>query len=347
MSRDDLRVKNLPKKESSEEMTVKVLNENASELKPTKKNVANIAFKDMWANAFFKRKVGLHIPLEVEEKQKAPTPYVYLRVFFMYVVIFLLLISVFYFLNSYILFPILVGLLITIIPATAVVFFYEMDTSKRVSLYTVLFLLFISIATAVIIDVVSVAFIFNSSGGISYFGSLAIGVMEGVAIFSLSAIIITLQKIKDMLSGVLIGAIIGAGFAFTNSLLICFFNSFVETQYMSNLSIIVLDESLIDSLHSVIKTSLNECLLRPASFIMMGCVFAGMFSNVMGHGYKSKTLNIITILLLLTGILFASLWLFSFSSQTFVIILRVVMTIAAVVATGQIVRIGLSKNDYE
>ena len=233
------------------------------------------------------------------------------------------------------------------IPVISVVFFYEMDTSRRISLYTVLFLFFLSVAVALTIDVISSLLIYNKNGSISYFGGMAIGLMESVTIFTLSVSVVARKRIKDIISGLLIGAIIGAGFAVENSLDECFAASFVNTHYASNIQIVVNDDTLVDSLLSVLDIGFSECILHAAHYIMTGCVFAGVFTNAGRKSFKSKTINFLTLALFVAGVLFCSLWMMSFSSQLFVIILRIVMVISSIIAVYQTVRVGLSKNTYE
>jgi len=342
---DQLRVKNASSKKAEKGVAVKI-KENTGEIPQSKKG-ANIAFKEMWADAFMRKRAGLEISESITVKQKAPAPYIYLRICLMYVIAMIVMFCLFYLFHGYEMYPLLIVLVSTFVPVVALVFFYEMDTSGRLTAQVILLLFFLVGIAAIAIKFISFRFIYDINNAISIPGALAIGLMEIAVIFALCFGFLTKMKIKDHMTGVLIGTIIGVGFALVNNFYSCFYEGFVSTEYTPTVDAIVYNETLMNSMTNIVMSSFNECLLHAGNYVFAGIVLSGIIISARNKGYKDKTVNFLLVILVLVGWVFASLWIIPPSVfELFVIISRLLMTFASVMATVKTVRTGLSKNTY-
>ncbi|MBQ9481438.1 MAG: hypothetical protein IJU84_04670, partial [Clostridia bacterium] len=236
------------------------------------------------------------------------------------------------------------------VPVVGGIFFYEIDTSGRVSLYRVCVVFFFACIAALTIKFIAFRFIYEMHGeAISYFGAAAIGLMVSVIIVSLCILLIKRLKIKDMLSGVLIGAITGVGFAIVNSADLCFKAAFVETQYAPTMEVIIYNETLITSFNNSLNVFLFECILHSLTYVLTCAALGGILVDVFNKGLKERSL-ILTLLAMAVGAwLIETLWVVPFASvpDLFVYILRTLMTVASFLAAIKTVRTGLSQNVYE
>ncbi|MBP5194127.1 MAG: hypothetical protein J6126_05305, partial [Clostridia bacterium] len=274
---ESIRVKDVLDGEREEGIVVNV-KENPDKNKG-KKRVNTVAFGEMWENAFLKRNVRPARERDRTLKQRAPAPFIYLRVTFMIIALFILMLSAFYLFNGYELYPILIAVAVVAVPVVLAIFFSEMDTSGNVTFNNMLFALFLSGLAALIIEFVYTRFIYKYNGAyISDFGALAVGLMQCVAAYSLGALLVGQFKIKDTVSGMLVGAVIGCGFALVNSATVCVREIFIETQYAPSLKILAYNEVLISSFNNMYKTFLLECILHATAFVLINAAFGGMFT---------------------------------------------------------------------
>ncbi|MBP5308057.1 MAG: hypothetical protein J6Z34_02860 [Clostridia bacterium] len=346
---DDLRVKNVVNGDKKDEKTAVKIKENSGDL-PEKRRGANIAFREMWENAFIRKKPLEHYEESGNVKQRPPSPFVYLRVTFMFVMLFIVLLSVFYMFEGYEMFPVILTIMVLFVPVVSGIFFYETDTSGRVSFYRVCFIFFLSCIAALAVKFVSFRFIYEINGeAISYFGAAAIGLMVSVFMVTLCILFVKRLKIKDMLSGVLIGAITGVGFAIVNGANLCFKAAFVETQYAPTIEVIIYNESLLSSFNNMLGVFLFECLLHSLTYVLTCAALGGTLVDVFNKGLKERSL-ILTLLAMSVGAwLIETLWVIPFASvpDLFVYILRALMTVSSFLLAVKAVRTGLSQNVYE
>jgi len=342
---DILRVKNINEKDK-EKVAVKV-KDNNGEIAPSKKKNANLAFREMWADAFLRKRAGFEISENITVKQKQPSPYIYLRVLFMFIPLLIITFSVFFFFSGYEMYPILIALMSITVPAIGVIFFFEMDTSGRLSISNVVFLLFSACTGMLTIKFVSSRFIYEMGGeAISYYGAMAIGLMECFIMFVLLSSFISKLKIKDSITGILIGVIIGGGFALINNVNICFKESFIDNPYTPMVESVVYNDALLDSMLNNLKYAIPEYLMHSVSYLFVGGVLGGCFVNALNKGFKDRATVSILIVLVLTGWIFNTLWIIPFTSVLFVYILKSVMLAASTIAIVKTVRGGLSNNNY-
>lgn len=344
---DLLRVKNATSPKKEEAVVVKMQNTAGEGIPSSRKKGANLAFREMWADAFLRKKAGIEVSENLTVKQKAPAPYMYLRVMFIFLALLTVVLSIFYLLNGYEMYPLIITLLVAFVPMVTLIFFFEMDTSGRLSIYNMLLLFFVSCGVMLVIKFVSSRFIYEMGGeAISYYGAMAIGLMESFAMFILCSSFIGKLKIKDMVTGLLVGAVVGAGFGGISNLFVCFKESFVETQYTPMVEAVVLNEALFDSVISVLKVSVEELVMHSLSYTLLGAVLGGCFVNAFNKGFKDRVTVYVLLVITFMCWVFSSLWVVPFTSILFVYIIEIVMTATIVMAAVKTVRTGLSKNVY-
>ena len=342
---DDLRVKNVDVNEKGS-VAIKV-KDNNGEIAPSKKKNANLAFREMWADAFLMKRAGFEISENITVKQKQPSPYIYLRVLFMFIPLLILAFSVFFFFNGYEMYPVLIALMSLTVPSICVIFFFEMDTSGRLSITNVIFLLFTACTGMLIVKYVSSRFIYEMGGeAISYYGAMAIGLMECFIMFVLLSSFVSKLKIKDVITGILIGVIIGGGFALINNVYICFKESFVDNSYTPMIESVVYNDALIDSMVNNLKFAIPEYLMHSLSYIFIGGVLGGSFVVALNKGFKDRATISVLGVLVLASCIFFTLWIVPFTSVLFVYLLKSVMLIASTIAIVKTVRGGLANNNY-
>jgi RsiW-degrading membrane proteinase PrsW (M82 family) len=149
-----------------------------------------------------------------------------------------------------------------------------------------------------------------------------------------------------MITGVLTGVIIGAGFAVINNLYTCFKGSFVETEYAPMIEVLIYNDALINSLTKVMKPALIQCLLHSVFYVLIGAILGGCFVNAFNRGFKDKVTIYILIVFAFVCWAFATLWVVPFTSILFDYILKAVMTITSIIAVVKTVRTGLQQNTY-
>ena len=346
---DSLRVKdvvNSAKKDSG--VAVKIKENNGNAKRAGRKT--GLVFREMWANAFIRKKSGLEEIKQVSAKQKFPSPFIYLRMLAIMVFSLVVLLSLFFLFEAYELYPVIIVLGVVAVPLGTAIFFYEMDTSGRLSLYNILLIFFASTFAMLIIKFVSYRFIYRMNGeALSYFGAAAIGVMEAVLAFALCGVCVKSLKINDVISGVLIGAIIGAGFALVNGTVECFREVFIETQYTPTVEALIYNETLRDSFNNLLPVFLSQCLLHALSYLLVGASLGGVLVGVLNTGRYDR-FSVLTLIGTTLGIAVAdTLWVVPFTSVSdlFLYMLRAVITVAPFIFTVRVVRTGLSRNDYE
>ncbi len=347
---DSLRVKDVVNSDDGDNSATVKIKENSGELPKRAKSKAKLNIREMWANAFLRKKSGFEEVKPVTVKQKAPAPFVYLKLFVMLAFLFIVLLSVFYLFKAYEMFPFIAAIMVLVVPVTLTVFFYEMDTSKRLSSYNVFLLFFISAIFALAIKFVSYSFIYEMNGkAISYFGSLAIGVMEAVVILTLCIGCIGRMKIKDVITGIFAGVIIGVGFAVVNSAIECFKDIFIETQYAPTVEALIYNETLLTVVNGLFPTFIFEFVLHALTYILCGAIAGGMFVIIKNRGTKERSVFISFAIIVAVVLVMCTLWIipFAFVPDLFIYILRALMMVTLFMIIIKLIRVGLAENDYE
>ena len=343
-----IRVKDVLEGEREEGIAVNV-KENPDK-KKEKKKLNVIAFSEMWENAFLKKGARSAPESAKPARQKAPAPYIYLRAAFMVIALFIILLSAFYLFNGYEMYPILIAVAVVAVPVIFAIFFAEMDTSGRVSFGNMLFAIFLSGLAALAIEFVYIRYIYKYNGAvISDFGALAIGLMQCVAGYSIGALLIRQFKINDAVSGMLVGALIGCGFALVNSATVCVREVFIETQYAPSLKILAYNEVMVSSFNNMYKTFLLECILHAAAFVLINAAFGGMFTSARKNGFRGSLSPSILIIYLPASWLFSALWFLPLPGipELFAYLFRIMIVAILFTVCVRTMREGLSQNVYE
>ena len=339
---DSLRVKNLDDRTGK---TVRITERTEGR---GGRRETNLVFRNMLTDAFSRKNAGLRLKEErTETKGKTlPSPYLYLRMLLFLVVVFIVSWSAFYFFDGYELYPLLVAMWALAVPLVILMFFYEMDTSRSVSVFTILIYFLAVIVFAEAVEMISYRFVYGENG-LSAFGAMAIGLMESALMFLLCMGFVYRLKVRDMMTGMLIGAAVGAGFAIMSNINICFRNVFVSTQYLSGEKVLLFNETLVDSFNNLLNKTWPEICVQALIYVLIGAVFSGNFTKCLMHG-KEKTpwFILITIAVVFWG--FLSLWIMPFISMLtlFTYILKVLMTLVVIIAAEKTIKDGLAENVY-
>lgn len=151
-------------------------------------------------------------PNESEISSSWPKPWLYSRVFIMLglTCIFLYLCTMTFYNDNTI--PGLIFMGSTIIPFTLVIFFWEANVPRNISLFDVIKMFFIGgvgslLMTIFLFEIISPGY------EMTFFAAIVIGIVEEVGKLIIVAFFIKSMKPKYILNGLLIGAAIGAGFA--------------------------------------------------------------------------------------------------------------------------------------
>lgn len=143
-----------------------------------------------------------------------PSPWLYSRVFLMLLVVFVGL----YFMISYFLNPnaipgaMFIGSMA--VPFSVLVFFWEMNIPRNISIFDVVAIFFIGGVLSLVCTLFIRRFqIFEEAGVTTYYGAMLIGVAEEIGKVIVVGYYIKKRNCKYILNGLLLGACVGAGFA--------------------------------------------------------------------------------------------------------------------------------------
>jgi protease PrsW len=153
----------------------------------------------------------LTTPKEDEISTSWPKPWLFSRVFLVLAITYILLyVSAFSFQNS----NAIPGLIVTgafAVPFSLLIFFWETNAPRNISIYEIAKMLFVGGAASLVITLFLYS-IFPVTE-LDYMGAIGVGVVEEVGKLVIIAYFIKQFNVKFILNGLLIGAAIGAGFA--------------------------------------------------------------------------------------------------------------------------------------
>ena len=141
-----------------------------------------------------------------------PKPWLYTRVFLMFMATFLLLyICVMEFSNINAL-PGLIMIGSLVIPFSLILFFMELNVPRNISFFMIMKVFFLGGCASLLLSLL--LYEIFPGGTFDYLQAIVTGVVEEVAKLAIIAFIIyRMPKMKYMLNGMLVGAAVGAGFA--------------------------------------------------------------------------------------------------------------------------------------
>ena len=151
-------------------------------------------------------------PKESEMVAEWPRPWLYSRIFLMFMIVFVGLYIMVMNFNNLNAVPgsMFVGALL--VPLTVMIFFWEMNVPRNISILDVISIFFVGgvfslIATLFLID------FFPSAGAGPLWGSTLVGLVEELGKVLVVAYYVKRNNIKYKLNGLLLGSCVGAGFA--------------------------------------------------------------------------------------------------------------------------------------
>ncbi len=163
------------------------------------------------AERLFIAGTSMTTPNEEDISTSWPKPWLFSRVFFVFALTYLLLfISTYTFENLNAL-PGLIMIGSFTVPFSLLIFFWETNAPRNISVYETFKMLFIGGAASLVITL----FLYELFPvyELDYFGAIVVGVVEEIGKLIIIAYFIKKLKVKYILNGLLIGAAIGAGFA--------------------------------------------------------------------------------------------------------------------------------------
>ncbi|AQQ55136.1 PrsW family glutamic-type intramembrane protease [Planococcus lenghuensis] len=154
---------------------------------------------------------GITTPQEHEISSSWPKPWLFSRVFITFFLTYALLyICTFMFEN-----PLSIPGLITIgsfaVPFSLLIFFWEMNAPRNISIYEIAKMFFVGGAASLVLTLVLYSFL--PVDDVDFSGAMIIGIVEETGKLGIIAYFIKKLNPKFILNGLLIGATIGAGFA--------------------------------------------------------------------------------------------------------------------------------------
>lgn len=142
-----------------------------------------------------------------------PKPWLFSRVFLMFLITFALLYICFGFFGNGNALPGLIFIGAVAVPVSCLVFFMEVNAPRNISFYEVLKVFFIGGGASLVAALILFSFI-SPGESLDYVGATIVGVVEEIAKFVIVAYFIKRNKEANfVLNGILIGAAVGAGFA--------------------------------------------------------------------------------------------------------------------------------------
>lgn len=343
---DSLRYKDFIDGSSDDGITVKINEENKEKINARK---TRLNFKAMWYDAFLRGRSERRQRVVIDKKLSRPAPYMYLRISITMVLFFIVAAFAFYMFNGFELYPVLVVVMALFLPVTLVVFFHEIDTSGRLSIYNVALLFLSSCAVHLAIQFLANRFIFELFDEVTLFGSFAMGLMEAFLMFVLCSIFVFKYKKCNGLTGIQVGAIVGSGFAVASNCSVVFESSFIVTEYLPGIDTILYNATLFESFNSVLSQFLVECLGHSGTFILVGASFGGFFSIASNYDWKNKSINATFGILVFTFLCSFIVWYSPFGSvsEIFKVFSKVLSVLVSIVSCWLITRNILTKTVFE
>ncbi len=346
---NSLRVKEYEKEKESKQLAVRI-SENQTPLTQSE-NRRKIVFREMWANAFIHKKGELAEQTDVSIKKKVPSPYVYLRIAALYVIAIVILLSVFYFFDFHELYPIICLLIATFVPFVCLIFFYELDTNLKIGIGMTVFLFFISAGIFLAIRFFCVKFVISVSGYVTLLEGLISGGAEIVFTLLFTILMVKSLKIRDVVTGCYLGAVVGAAFAVINNIVLFFDNSYMQPEigYVLGISASGNKYSFADIFNKMIVSVLWDCIPRSFATVLTGCILGSLSVYIRVSDTKKYIIALYFVTIVVAAIGFNSVWHANDISSTEYVIygLRIVHIILAVIVALKLIRFGLARNKYE
>ncbi|SDW40624.1 Membrane proteinase PrsW, cleaves anti-sigma factor RsiW, M82 family [Marinococcus luteus] len=154
---------------------------------------------------------SLTTPNEQEIPLSWPKPWLFSRVLLVLVITYLILYGCTLFFGSVLTIPGMIAIGSFAAPFALVVFFYELNAPRNISMLRVLQMFFVGGVASIFVTLILYSFI--PIGEIGFFSAIVIGVVEEVGKLIIIAYLIKKTQVKYILNGLLIGAVVGAGFA--------------------------------------------------------------------------------------------------------------------------------------
>ncbi len=150
-------------------------------------------------------------PSENEISSSWPKPWLFARVFLVLMVTYILLYIATYSFENLFALPGLITVGSFAVPFSLLIFFWETNAPRNISIYELAKMLFIGGASSLVMTL----FLYSifPVNELDYMGAIIVGVVEEVGKLVIIAYFIHKLKSKYILNGLLIGAAIGAGFA--------------------------------------------------------------------------------------------------------------------------------------
>lgn len=154
----------------------------------------------------------LTTPKEKDISTSWPKPWLFARIFVVFAITYILLsISAYTFDNIYAI-PGLIVIGSFAVPFSLLIFFWETNAPRNISIYEIAKMFFIGGAASLVTTLILYS-VFPVGAELTYGGAIVVGIVEEVGKLVIIAYFIYNQNSKYILNGLLIGAAIGAGFA--------------------------------------------------------------------------------------------------------------------------------------
>lgn len=154
---------------------------------------------------------SLTTPNEQEIPLSWPKPWLFSRVLLVLVITYLILYGCTLLFGNVLTIPGMIAIGSFAAPFALVVFFYELNAPRNISMLRVLQMFFVGGVASIFVTLILYSFI--PIGEIGFFSAIVIGVVEEVGKLIIIAYLIKKTQVKYILNGLLIGAAVGAGFA--------------------------------------------------------------------------------------------------------------------------------------
>ncbi|AKN31422.1 membrane protein [Clostridium carboxidivorans P7] len=150
-------------------------------------------------------------PREQEISSEWPRPWLYSRVFMVFAVTFIVLVSLlklFHNINAY---PGIIFIGALAVPFSLLVFFWEVNAPRNINIFDVTKIFFIGGVFSLLVTLILDSMF--STGQLDYSGAILTGIIEEIGKLVVVAYFLKGRKEKYILNGLLLGAAVGAGFA--------------------------------------------------------------------------------------------------------------------------------------
>lgn len=182
----------------------------------------NFNLKDLVSNVFKKHSkdeqeelficgTGKTTPKESDISSEWPKPWLYSRIFAMFAITFGLLVAMAELFDNSNAIPGLIFIGALAVPFSAVVFFFEVNAPRNMSIFETIKVFFVGGAMSLVATLI--LFEIFPSGELDYIGATIVGIVEEVGKLAIVAFFCKNAKVKHILTGLLIGSAVGAGFA--------------------------------------------------------------------------------------------------------------------------------------